>query len=819
MASRILIIEDQPDIRKTIDYNLSRESFEVFQAASIAEGEQAIQQHKPDLVILDLMLPDGSGLTLCRDIKSDPATKNTLVILLTAKADELDRVIGFELGADDYVTKPFSVRELILRVKAILKRRASEERQPADPSYTFGALTLNLEAHQVFINDLEVGFTALEFRLLKHLIDRKGRVQSRDQLLEEVWGYSAEVTTRTVDTHIKRLREKLDSAGEYIQTIRGVGYRFSKTPDQSFMGIRSRIFFIILSCLFIGISLAFVVAERDLSEGLQEQIENELSKQAKILRQSFSHHPLNFSPNTLKSEIDNYSQSLGARITIIAINGEVLVDSELDNQDLKVLDNHANRPEVAAAITNGVGSSKRFSNTTQQEMLYFALLDRSSEEGKIIRISVPNEYLEKSIASLDNSVTLIVVVALIVAILASFISGNYIRESLMDLERAASAISHGSYEKKGLKSLPLKRSDEIGSMARNISTISSNLKHQISLIAKQRDQFGLVLDGLGDGIMVLDKSGKINFRNYQIMQILGLKEIINKSIHDIELPVLSNMFKQALKKGQSNSEFELETLNDDTRWILASMNKTKGTQELILVVHETTQLRRMDSMRRDFISNLSHELRTPVSVIKANSETLLDGALENQKDARIFSKAILHNADRLSTMVTSLIDLSRIEYGELKFINKNIVLNQIIESIVLSYQNKAKKKNINLVFEGQSELVVNSDASAIERVINNLLDNAFKYSPSNSTIKIKLKTQGKLARISVIDQGEGITEADQELVFKRFFRTASARANMQKGSGLGLAIVKNLVNNLHGEVGVVSTKESGSEFWFTIPIK
>lgn len=231
MASRILIIEDQPDIRKTIDYNLSKESFEVFQAASIAEGEQAIQQHKPDLVILDLMLPDGSGLTLCRDIKSDPATKNTLVILLTAKADELDRVIGFELGADDYVTKPFSVRELILRVKAILKRRASVETQPADPSYTFGALTLNLEAHQVFINDLEVGFTALEFRLLKHLIDRKGRVQSRDQLLEEVWGYSAEVTTRTVDTHIKRLREKLGSAGEYIQTIRGVGYRFSKTPD------------------------------------------------------------------------------------------------------------------------------------------------------------------------------------------------------------------------------------------------------------------------------------------------------------------------------------------------------------------------------------------------------------------------------------------------------------------------------------------------------------------------------------------------------------------------------------------------------------
>ena len=585
------------------------------------------------------------------------------------------------------------------------------------------------------------------------------------------------------------------------------------------MGIRTRIFFIILSCLFIGISLAFVVAERDLSEGLQEQIENELSKQAKILRQSFSQYPLSVSPVTLKAEINDFSQSSSSRITIIARNGEVLVDSELKMEALISLDNHASRPEVMAAFKTGFGSSKRFSNTTQQEMLYFALLDSTSGDERVIRISVPNEYLEKSLASLDNSVRLIVVVALIVAILASILASNYIRESLMDLERAASALSEGSLQKKGLKLLPLKRSDEIGSMARNISTISTNLKNQISLIAKQRDQFGLVLDGLGEGIMVLDESGQITFRNDQIMQILGLEEIINKSIHDLGIPALSGIFKKALKKGKFDSEFELETSNDDTRWILAHMNKAKATQELILVVHETTQLRQMDSMRRDFISNLSHELRTPVSVIKANSETLLNGALDDKKDAKIFAKAILHNADRLSAMVTSLIDLSRIEYGELKFVNKTIVLNEIVETIVLSYNNKAKKKNINLVFDRQSEVTVNSDATAIERVLNNLLDNAFKYSPSDSMIEITLKKQGELARISVIDQGEGIREEDQELVFKRFFRTASARANMQQGSGLGLAIVKNLVNNLQGDVGVVSTKESGSEFWFTIPIK
>jgi len=585
------------------------------------------------------------------------------------------------------------------------------------------------------------------------------------------------------------------------------------------MSIRGRIFFIILSCLFIGLSLAFIVAERDLSEGLQQQIENELSKQAKILRQSFAESPKVNNSSSLKSQIDSYSDASGSRITLIAPDGKVLVDSDIAMDILESLDNHSNRPEVIAAFNNGSGSSKRFSNSIQQDMLYFALLDTTTEAKRVIRISVTNEYLDRSLASLENSMTLIIVVALIVAILASVIAGNYIRESLMDLERAASDMSDGSYKKKDLGSLPIKRRDEIGSMARNISTISTNLKNQISLIAKQRDQFGSVLDGLGEGIMVCDQNGLITFRNDQIMQILGLDEIIDRSIHDLEIPALSRMYKKAQKKGKFDSEFELETGEDDTRWILAHMNKAKSTQELILVVHETTQLRQMDSMRRDFISNLSHELRTPVSVIKANSETLLDGALENKKDAKIFSKAILHNADRLSEMVTSLIDLSRIEYGELKFVIEKIVLNQIIESVVLAYKNKAKRKNIQVVFERQSDVTVKSDAKAIERVLNNLLDNAFKYSPENSIIQINLKKQGEAIRLAVIDQGEGVAAEDQDLVFKRFFRTASARANTPQGSGLGLAIVKNLVYNLQGDVGVQSRPKGGSEFWFTIPIK
>ncbi|MDA9805139.1 response regulator transcription factor [Gammaproteobacteria bacterium] len=229
MSQKILIIEDEPDIRKTLEYNISREGYKVVSASSLSEGKEQINSSDFSLILLDLMLPDGSGLDLCREIKSDKDKSSTPIIILTAKDDEVDKVVGFELGADDYVTKPFSVRELILRIKAILKRGESKK-ETLEVQRQFGELTMDVDSHEVFVNSEQIILTALEFRLLRQLVDRRGRVQSREQLLSDVWGYSAEVTTRTVDTHIKRLREKLGTMGKYVQTIRGVGYKFSRTP-------------------------------------------------------------------------------------------------------------------------------------------------------------------------------------------------------------------------------------------------------------------------------------------------------------------------------------------------------------------------------------------------------------------------------------------------------------------------------------------------------------------------------------------------------------------------------------------------------------
>ena len=230
MSHKILIIEDEPDIRKTLEYNISREGYKVVCASSLSKGKEQINSSDFSLILLDLMLPDGSGLDLCREIKSDKDKSSTPIIILTAKDDEVDKVVGFELGADDYVTKPFSVRELILRIKAVLKRGA-EKKETLEVQRQFGELIMDIDSHEVFVNNEQIILTALEFRLLRQLVDRRGRVQSRDQLLSDVWGYSSEVSTRTVDTHIKRLREKLGTMGKYVQTIRGVGYKFSRTPD------------------------------------------------------------------------------------------------------------------------------------------------------------------------------------------------------------------------------------------------------------------------------------------------------------------------------------------------------------------------------------------------------------------------------------------------------------------------------------------------------------------------------------------------------------------------------------------------------------
>ena len=230
MTGNILVVEDEVDIQEIVSYNLEKAGFTV---AAVDSGEAAlelIRKELPDLVVLDLMLPGMDGLEVCRLLKQDAETRNLPILMLTARAEEVDRVVGLELGADDYVVKPFSARELTLRIQAILRRLAEGRDSAAevlDPdAMTFGPLTIDRAAHRVTVDGDVLALTSTEFSLLATLAERRGRVQSREELLNTVWGYDYAGYGRTVDTHIRRLREKLGGAGEMVETVRGVGYRF-----------------------------------------------------------------------------------------------------------------------------------------------------------------------------------------------------------------------------------------------------------------------------------------------------------------------------------------------------------------------------------------------------------------------------------------------------------------------------------------------------------------------------------------------------------------------------------------------------------------
>jgi len=224
MADKILVVEDDQDLLELLAYNLDKAGYRVVTASDGLGAVNAARDQLPDLILLDLMLPVMDGLEVCRTLKRGEATKNIPVLMLTAKGEEIDRVVGFEIGAEDYVIKPFSVRELILRIKAIIRRAKGAGAEPSR-LIEVGRLRIDLDAHQSWVGGEPLSLTATEFKLLSELAENRGRVLSRERLLDRVWGYTFEGYGRTVDTHIRRVRKKLGQAGELIETVRGIGYR------------------------------------------------------------------------------------------------------------------------------------------------------------------------------------------------------------------------------------------------------------------------------------------------------------------------------------------------------------------------------------------------------------------------------------------------------------------------------------------------------------------------------------------------------------------------------------------------------------------
>jgi len=225
LAHRVLVVEDEEDILNLLEYNLTNAGLKVLKARDGLTALNTVKEERPDLILLDLMLPGLDGIEVCKILKSDESTRDIPVLMVTAKGEEVDRVVGLEIGAEDYIVKPFSPRELVLRVKSVLKRVKAGKAIKAIKAKRYGPLFIDLETHEVSVDENKVSLTSTEFKLLWELLQKPQFVISRDSLLDNVWGVGCYVTPRTVDTHIRRLREKLGKAGNLIETVRGFGYR------------------------------------------------------------------------------------------------------------------------------------------------------------------------------------------------------------------------------------------------------------------------------------------------------------------------------------------------------------------------------------------------------------------------------------------------------------------------------------------------------------------------------------------------------------------------------------------------------------------
>ncbi|HEY8375800.1 MAG TPA: ATP-binding protein, partial [Nannocystis sp.] len=358
---------------------------------------------------------------------------------------------------------------------------------------------------------------------------------------------------------------------------------------------------------------------------------------------------------------------------------------------------------------------------------------------------------------------------------------------------------------------------ELLGLAGSLNRMAAELESTVATLAAERSRFEAVLESMDEGVIAVDKAQHLTLINRAALGLLSLSiEHSGSTLAErIPIPALQELVARALTGQPERREFETRTT--PPRQLLAYGSPLRSGQGAVVVMHDVTEIRRLERVRRDFVANVSHELRTPVSIIRANAETLLDGAIERPEIARRFLEAQLRSADRLAALVADLLEISRIEAGTYEMNPDAIALAPIVEHILESVEQLARERSLAVKSDVHEDMFVWADEQALEHVLLNLVDNAVKYTPAGGTIAVRALRQGETVRIEVEDDGPGIEAPHRERVFERFYRVDKGRSREVGGTGLGLAIVKHLCEAMDGQVGVDPAEPHGSIFWITLP--
>ncbi len=537
-----------------------------------------------------------------------------------------------------------------------------------------------------------------------------------------------------------------------------------------------------------------------------------------LLDDPFSGPP---SPRRVES-IRAIAEANGTRITLIGSDGVVTVDTE---QDPKTMENHGQRPEVREALAKGTGTAQRTSPTLGIPMVYVAIRYGAidSPEG-YVRVAMPVDGIEAEVISLQGLVIIPPVVLSIIALAPIFVILPRVIRPLASLTTAANAIAEGDLQ----QTVHADRSDELGklanafnSMSRELATRMSDLNRTSQELRESSELLETVLGSMVEGVLAVDNDDRILFANRAARAMLDLRDrdLAGRAVwENVRNETVQSVVKKAMHSRVNSVECQLPR-SETIVQIQATALAGDPPPGVVLVFHDVTELRRLENMRREFVSNVSHELKTPLTIIQTATETLLDGALASPEHAPKFLARIDEQGKRLYELIVDLLDLAKIESGEQVFELVAVSVGDIVASLFDEFSALGAAKGVTLLLEpADDELHVESDRMALRTIMANLLSNAVKYTPSGGTVTVIWRSDGAYGLIQVKDTGVGISREHQPRIFERFYRVDRARTREVGGTGLGLSIVKHLASVFSAQVFVESELGSGSTFSVRIPM-
>jgi two-component system phosphate regulon sensor histidine kinase PhoR len=507
----------------------------------------------------------------------------------------------------------------------------------------------------------------------------------------------------------------------------------------------------------------------------------------------------------------------GARLTIVAANGTVLADSD---EAPARMENHAGRPEIHDALKTGRGTAIRYSDTLQMDLVYLAVRHQitAGSPPLVIRLAIPLNRLNAAPAEFRRRLWLASAIILVFASWVSLLFFRALGSRIERLKEFSRRVSGGDF-----RPLPLDRKDdELSDLAKTLNETAATLDGTIRTLTEERNQSAAILRSMAEGVAVIGSDQRLIFCNEAFCRVLAIEGSVPEGRPIVEVIRQSDLLesiRNALAGHESvGSEFVIGALRTRSFSVTSAPVKSDGTiRGAVIVLHEISELRRLERARRDFVANVSHEFRTPLTAIQGFADTLLAGAVKDSKNRVRFLEIIRNNAVRLGRLTDDLLKLSQIEAGKLQLEFRSLTAGDIIKPCVETARLSADGKQLALETDYDTRMEIRGDVNSLQEVLQNLLDNAVRYTPSGGRITIRAAVIGNEIAISITDTGVGIPKAEQERIFERFYRADPARSRELGGTGLGLAIAKHLVEAHGGRIEVQSEVGQGSTFSIYLP--